>query len=152
LRFVLVVVDHFHAAALCPKPKPLCKKSLNQNLSKKRRTTVAASLLTREQPIIDSGYAWLVSEANLYCDSNQACGDADLLDKFDELVAADIVESLQEQGFIWSLRATGDVVLDVLDRTGMLDESSHPIPARELVLRAHDIVRQIVPSHAWNAC
>lgn len=114
---------------------------------------MAVSLLTGEQPIIDSGYAWLVSEANRHCDSVRACGAAELLDMFDELVAADIVESLRKRGSVWSLRATGDVVLDVLDRTGMLlDGSSRPLSARELVLRAHDIARQIVPGDAWDAC
>lgn len=110
---------------------------------------MAVSLLTKEHPIIDFGYAWLVSEANLHGDSDRACGDADLLDKFDELVAAGIVEGLRRRGFIWSLRATGDVVLDIFDQEGMLDESSRLVPARELVLRAHEIARQIVPAKAW---
>lgn len=113
---------------------------------------MAASLLTREQPIIDSGYAWLVSEANLHASSGRVCGDADLLDKFDELVAADIVEALRKRGLNWSLRATGEVVFDVLDRTGMLHEASQSLPARDLVLRAHGIARQIVPTNAWHAC
>ena len=113
---------------------------------------MAASLLATEQPVIDSGYAWLVSEANLHNVSDQACGNSDLLDKFDQLVAADIVENLHERGFNWSLRATGDVVFDVLGRTGMLDESSQPVPARELVIRAQDIARLIVPANAWNDC
>lgn len=113
---------------------------------------MAVSLLTKEQPIIDSGYAWLVSEANLHGDSDRACGDADLLGDFDELVAAGIVESLRRRGSTWSLRATGDVVLDILDQEGMLDESSRIVPARDLVLRAHEIARQIVPAKAWIAC
>ena len=113
---------------------------------------MSASLLTREQLINDSGDARLVSEAHLHGDSGRACVDNELLDRFDELVAADIVESLRERGCMWSLRATGNVVLEVLDRTGMLGESSQPLPARELVLRAHDIARQIVPGDAWNAC
>ena len=113
---------------------------------------MAVSLLTNEQPIIDSGYAWLVSEANLHCDSDRACGDADCLGEFDELVAAGVVESLRQRGFTWSLRATGDVVIDVLDRAGMLDESDRIVPARDLVLRGHEIARQIVPAEAWIAC
>jgi hypothetical protein len=119
---------------------------------------VAASLLTNEQPITESGYARLVSEANQHGDSDRACGDAalvggaDLLCEFDELVAAGIVESLRARGFTWSLRATGDVVLDVLDRVGMLDESSRIVPARDLVLRAHEVARQIVPGKAWSDC
>ena len=113
---------------------------------------MAASLLTKEHPIIDSGYAWLVSAANRHCDSDRACGDADLLDEFDELVAAGIVESLSKRGFTWSLRATGDVVLEVLERVEMLDESSRTVPARDLVLRAFEIARQIVPVNAWKAC
>lgn len=113
---------------------------------------MAASLLTREQSIIDSGYAWLVSEANLHCASDRTHGGVVSLDRFDELVAARIVADLQERGFSWSLRATGDVVLDVLELAGMLHESSQPVPAREFVLRAHEIARQIVPGSAWNAC
>ena len=113
---------------------------------------MAVSLLTNEHPIIDSGYAWLVSEANLHGDSDRACGDADLLGKFDELVAAEIVERLRQRGFTWSLRATGRVVIDVLDRAGVLDESDRIVSPRDLVLRAHEIARQIVPSKAWIAC
>ena len=107
---------------------------------------MAASLLTREQPLIDSGYAWLVSEANQHGDSDRVCGGAELLDRFDELVAARIVAGFAQRGCHWSLRAIGEVVLDVLEQTGMLDESSQPVPARELVLRAHEIARQIIPS------
>lgn len=113
---------------------------------------MAVSLLTNEQPIIDSGYAWLVSEANLHCDSDRACGDADCLGEFDELVAAGIVESLRQRGFAWSLRATGDVVFDILDREGMLDGSRLIVSHRDLVLRAHEIARRIVPNKAWIAC
>jgi len=115
---------------------------------------VAASLLTREQPIIDSGYAWLVSEANQHCDSDRVCGGgggAESLDKFDELVAARIVAGFEQRGSSWSARATGKVVLDVLEQTGMFEESNQPVPARELVLRAHEIARQIVPAKAWIA-
>jgi hypothetical protein len=112
------------------------------------RVTVAASLLTREQQIIDSGYAWLVSEANQHCDSDRACGDVDLLDKFDELIAVQIVAGFEQRGSRWSTRATGEVVLDVLEQTGMLGESSQLVPARELVLRAHEIARQIIPKQA----
>ena len=113
---------------------------------------MAASLLIKEQPSIDSGYAWLVSEANLHCDSDQACGNADLLEKFDELVAGRIVDGLHEGNGKWSVRATGEVVLDVLDQNGMLNESNQPVRARNLVIRAHDIARQIVPADAWSAC
>lgn len=113
---------------------------------------MAVSPLTKEHPIIDSGYAWLVSEASLHVDSDRACGDADLLGEFDELVAAGIVESLTRRGFTWSLQATGAVVLDILDREGMLDESSRIVPARDLVLRAHEIARQIVPAKSWITC
>ena len=112
---------------------------------------MAVSLLSKEHPIMDSGYAWLVSEANLHCDSDQACGDVDSMCKFDELVAAGIVKSLRERGFRWSLRATGNVVIDVLDLEGMLDEVNRNVHARKLVLRAHEIARQIVPAKAWNA-
>lgn len=109
---------------------------------------MAASLLTREQPMIDSGYAWLVSEANQHDDSDRACGDADLLDRFDELVAARIVAGFERRGSHWSARATGEVVLDVLEQTGMLEESSRRVSARQLALRAHDIARQIIPKQA----
>lgn len=112
---------------------------------------MAVSLLTKEHPIMDSGYAWLVPEANLYCDSDRSFGDVDSMYKFDELVAAGIVESLREHGFRWSLRATGNVVIDILDLEGMLDESNRIVHVRELVLRAHEIARQIVPAKAWNA-
>lgn len=106
---------------------------------------MAASLLTREQPNIDSGYAWLVSEADQHGDSDRVCGGAELLDRFDELVAARIVAGISQRGCHWSPRATGEVVLDVLEETGMLDEPSQPVPARVLVLRAHEIARQIIP-------
>ena len=109
---------------------------------------MAVSLLSSEQPIIDSGYAWLVSEANQHCDSDRADGDADLLDKFDELVAAQIVAGYKRRGSNWSSRATGQVVLDVLEQIGMLEDSNRPVPARELVVRAHEIARQIIPRHA----
>lgn len=109
---------------------------------------MTVSLLNREQPIIESGYAWLVSEANQHGDPGRADGDADLLDKFDELVAAQIVAGYQQRGSKWSLRATGQVVLDVLEQTGMLEDSNRPVPARELVVRAHEIARQIAPRHA----
>jgi len=112
---------------------------------------VAVSLLTKEHPIMNSGYAWLVPEANLHCDSDQSGGDVDSMYRFDELVAAGIVKSLRERGFRWSLRATGNVVIDVLDLEGMLDEANRIVYARELVLRAHEIARQIVPARAWNA-
>lgn len=105
---------------------------------------MAASLLTREQPMIDSGYAWLVSEANQHGDSDRVCCGAELLDRFDELVAARIVSSFEHRGSHWSLRVTGEVVLDVLEQTGMLEESNQPVPARVLVLRAHEIARQII--------
>jgi len=111
---------------------------------------VAASLLKQERPIIDSGYAWLVSEANPHGDSDRAGGNADLLDKFDELVAGQIVAGLRSRGSAWSPRATGEVVLDALEHIGMLDRPSQLMPARDLVSRAHNIARQIVPGHAWN--
>ena len=79
---------------------------------------MAFSLLTKEHPIMNSGYAWLVPEGNLHCDSDQSGGDVDSMYRFDELVAAGIVKSLRERGFRWSLRATGNVVIDVLDREG----------------------------------
>lgn len=113
---------------------------------------MAASLLIKEQLSIDSGYAWLVSEANLHGDSDQACSNTELLEKFDELVAGRIVDGLHKRRGRWSVRATGEVVLDVLDQSGTLDESSLPARARNLVLRAHDIARRIVPADAWNAC
>ena len=107
---------------------------------------MAASLLGREQPIFDSGYAWLVSEADQLGASDRDCGGAELLDRFDELVAGRIVARFSQRGSHWSPRAIGEVVLDVLEQTGMLDESNQPVPARELVLRAHEIARQIIPS------
>jgi len=112
---------------------------------------VAVSLLTKEYSIMDSEYERLVPEANLHCASVCSCSNVDSMYKFDELVAAGIVESLREHGFRWSLRATGNVVIDVLDLKGMLDESNWIVHARELVLRAHEIARQIVPAKAWNA-
>jgi hypothetical protein len=112
------------------------------------RIHVAVSLLNREQPVIESGYAWLVSEARQHDDSSQTRGAADLLEKFDELVAAEIVSGYRLRGARWSLRATGEVVLNVLDQTGILEDFNSPVAPRELVVRAHEIARQIVPQHS----
>lgn len=109
---------------------------------------MAVSLLNREQPVIESGYAWLVSEARQHDDSSQTRCAADLLEKFDELVAAEIVSGYRLRDARWSLRATGEVVLNVLDQTGMLEDFNSPVAARELVVRAHEIARQIVPQHS----
>lgn len=72
------------------------------------------------------------------------------LDEFDENVAALIVASIHRRDSKWTLRATGNVVLDVLDRSPRLMRSPSPMPVRELVSRAHRIARQIVPASRWS--
>jgi hypothetical protein len=122
--------------------------------NKKRRNAVAVSLLAEKQPAVASGYAWLVSESSQHqyfdLDPDLECGEADVLDNFDELVAASIVARLRPPNAEWSLRATGEVVLEVLEQVKLLDTASLSVPARELVQRAHGIARQIVPVRAWN--
>ena len=95
---------------------------------------MSASLLAEEPPAITSGYAWLISEASQHDeqDPGRLSGD-DVLDGFDELVAARIVARIQQSNTGWSLRTTGEVVLDVLEQVALLNSASLPIPARELV-------------------
>lgn len=112
-----------------------------------------ASILPEEQLTSGGrvGYARLVSEARQHeCrESESVCGESEILDDFDELVAAKIVSRLRNTRVGWSLRATGEVVLDVLQQSNLLSADSLAVPARELVQRAHRIARQIIPSRMW---
>lgn len=112
---------------------------------------MSASVLTDERPAIDSGYAWLISEANRDCSRHSAVEEnkAILLDEFDELVASHIVKTLRQQAVVWSIRSTGHAVLTVAEQLGWFSEATRPVPVRRLVTRAHRIARQIVPESRW---
>lgn len=113
---------------------------------------MTASLLTEEHTAIESGFAWLVYEAGqqerLF--SDPACSEAGIPDGFDELVAEQIVVRLARRNYVWTLRATGETVLDALESLGLLNAASRPVPVRILVSRAHHIARQIVPAGRWS--
>ena len=113
---------------------------------------MTASLLTEEHSAIESGYAWLVFEAgqdgNLF--SGRASSKAGIPNDFDELVAAQIVARLRRRESVWTIRATGDVVLNVLEQLGLLTVESSLVPVRILVSRAHRIARQIIPAASWS--
>lgn len=114
---------------------------------------MSASLLVDERPVIDSGYAWLVSEAkqDFDLDPVRDCGKAASLDEFDELVAEQVVARLGQQEVAWSIRSTGKAVLSVLEQLGWMTRAESPIPTRYLVCRAHRVARQIVPANSWAA-
>lgn len=112
-----------------------------------------ASTLQEEHFATSTGYARLVSLAREHGDREDGfCGEeVSVLDDFDERVAGRIVARLREKAGPWTVRSTGDVVLDVLEQCNLLEPSSLSTPARELVQRAHRIARQIVPPRTWAA-
>lgn len=113
---------------------------------------MTASLLTKEHSAIESGYDWFVFEAGQQSTllSDPTCSEAAIPEDFDELVAEQIVATLGQEESVWTIRATGEVVLNVLEQLDLLTEASSPVPVRILVSRAHRIARQIVPAASWS--
>lgn len=97
----------------------------------------------------DAGGTTLCLEFDL--DSRRAVlsdTDGDFLEAFEDGAAALIVEKCHQQpAHVWDCQTTGEIVLQTLESLGYLQQTGEcPVPISGLLLRTHEIIREIVPA------